>query len=79
MATSNTRLESTWISKENRPKLEPRGLVENAEFRCQVFASYLPEVKIGASTACGGQGPWMALNSNSPHDLVYPIVNASYK
>ncbi len=31
MAKSNTRLELTWIGKENRPKLEPRVLVEDAE------------------------------------------------
>jgi adenine-specific DNA-methyltransferase len=30
MAKSNTRLELTWIGKENRPKLEPRVLVEDA-------------------------------------------------
>lgn len=29
MAKSNTRLELTWIGKENRPKLEPRILVED--------------------------------------------------
>jgi adenine-specific DNA-methyltransferase len=28
MAKSNTRLELTWIGKENRPKLEPRVLIE---------------------------------------------------
>ena len=27
MAKSNTRLELTWIGKENRPKLEPRVLI----------------------------------------------------
>ena len=31
MAKGNTRLELTWIGKENRPKLEPRVLVEDAE------------------------------------------------
>lgn len=31
MAKSNTRLELTWIGKENRPKLEPRILVEDPE------------------------------------------------
>lgn len=31
MAKSNTRLELTWIGKENRPRLEPRVLVEDAE------------------------------------------------
>ena len=30
MAKSNTRLELTWIGKENRPKLEPRVLLEDA-------------------------------------------------
>ncbi len=30
MAKSNTRLELTWIGKENRPKLEPRILLEDA-------------------------------------------------
>lgn len=30
MAKSNTRLELTWIGKENRPKLEPRVLIEDA-------------------------------------------------
>lgn len=30
MAKTNTRLELTWIGKENRPKLEPRVLVEDA-------------------------------------------------
>ncbi|MFA4943863.1 MAG: site-specific DNA-methyltransferase [Lentisphaeria bacterium] len=30
MAKSNTRLELTWIGKENRPKLEPRILIEDA-------------------------------------------------
>ena len=29
MARSNTRLELTWIGKENRPKLEPRILIED--------------------------------------------------
>lgn len=29
MAKSNTRLELTWIGKENRPQLEPRILVED--------------------------------------------------
>lgn len=29
MARNNTRLELTWIGKENRPKLEPRILVED--------------------------------------------------
>ena len=29
MAKSNTRLELTWIGKENRPKLEPRVLIED--------------------------------------------------
>ena len=29
-ARSNTRLELTWIGKENRPKLEPRVLIEDA-------------------------------------------------
>ena len=27
----NQRLELTWIGKENRPKLEPRILLEDAE------------------------------------------------
>jgi len=31
MAKSNTRLELTWIGKENRRKLEPRVLLEEAE------------------------------------------------
>lgn len=31
MAKSNTRLELTWIGKENRPKLEPRILIEDQE------------------------------------------------
>ncbi|GMT46581.1 MAG: site-specific DNA-methyltransferase [bacterium] len=31
MAKKNTRLELTWIGKENRPKLEPRILIENPE------------------------------------------------
>lgn len=30
MAKSNTRLELTWIGKENRPKLEPRILIEDS-------------------------------------------------
>ena len=30
MAKSNTRLELTWIGKDNRPKLEPRVLIEDA-------------------------------------------------
>ena len=30
MAKSNARLELTWIGKENRPKLEPRVLIEDA-------------------------------------------------
>lgn len=30
MTKSNTRLELTWIGKENRPKLEPRVLIEDA-------------------------------------------------
>ncbi len=29
MAKTNTRLELTWIGKENRPKLEPRVLIED--------------------------------------------------
>ena len=29
MAKNNTRLELTWIGKENRPKLEPRILIED--------------------------------------------------
>jgi hypothetical protein len=31
MAKNNTRLELTWIGKENRPTLEPRILVEVPE------------------------------------------------
>ena len=31
MAKSNTRLELTWIGKENRPRLEPRILIEEPE------------------------------------------------
>lgn len=31
MAKNNTRLELTWIGKENRPKLEPRILIEDPE------------------------------------------------
>ncbi len=31
MAKNNTRLELTWIGKENRPQLEPRILVEEPE------------------------------------------------
>ena len=31
MAKSNARLELTWIGKENRPKLEPRVLLEDLE------------------------------------------------
>jgi adenine-specific DNA-methyltransferase len=31
MAKTNARLELTWIGKENRPKLEPRVLVEDAD------------------------------------------------
>jgi len=31
MAKQNTKLELTWIGKENRPKLEPRILIEDAE------------------------------------------------
>jgi adenine-specific DNA-methyltransferase len=30
MATNNTRLEVIWIGKENRPRLEPRSLLEDA-------------------------------------------------
>lgn len=30
MARNNTRLELTWIGKENRPRLEPRILLEHA-------------------------------------------------
>ena len=31
MARNKTRLELTWIGKENRPKLEPRILIEDPE------------------------------------------------
>src|SRR3972149_3773443 len=31
MANHKTKLELTWIGKENRPKLEPRILLENPE------------------------------------------------
>ena len=31
MAKSNTRLELIWIGKENRPRLEPRILIEESE------------------------------------------------
>jgi adenine-specific DNA-methyltransferase len=31
MAKTNTRLELTWIGKENRPKLEPRILIEDPD------------------------------------------------
>lgn len=31
MAKNNTRLELTWIGKENRPKLEPRVLIEDPD------------------------------------------------
>lgn len=31
MAKQKTKLELTWIGKENRPKLEPRVLIEDAE------------------------------------------------
>ena len=30
MANSKTKLELTWIGKENRPRLEPRILVEDS-------------------------------------------------
>jgi adenine-specific DNA-methyltransferase len=29
--TNKQKLELTWIGKENRPKLEPSGLLENLE------------------------------------------------
>jgi len=31
MANKKTKLELTWIGKENRPKLEPRILIEDSE------------------------------------------------
>ena len=31
MANKKTKLELTWIGKENRPKLEPRILIEDPE------------------------------------------------
>ncbi|SLM44221.1 hypothetical protein NSND_61654 [Nitrospira sp. ND1] len=31
MASNRTKLELTWIGKENRPKLEPRILLEDRE------------------------------------------------
>ena len=31
MAKKKTKLELTWIGKENRPKLEPRILIEDPE------------------------------------------------
>jgi adenine-specific DNA-methyltransferase len=31
MAKQKTKLELTWIGKENRPKLEPRVLMEDSE------------------------------------------------
>jgi adenine-specific DNA-methyltransferase len=31
MAKRKTKLELTWIGKENRPKLEPRILIEDPE------------------------------------------------
>jgi len=31
MAKTQTKLELTWIGKENRPKLEPRILIEDTE------------------------------------------------
>ncbi len=31
MAKTNTTLELTWIGKENRPRLEPRILIEEAD------------------------------------------------
>ncbi len=31
MAKKTTKLELTWIGKENRPKLEPRILIEDTE------------------------------------------------
>ena len=30
--TAKTKLELTWIGKENRPRLEPRILIEDVEF-----------------------------------------------
>ena len=31
MASNKQKLELTWIGKENRPRLEPRVLLEDAE------------------------------------------------
>ena len=31
MARKKTKLELTWIGKENRPKLEPRSLIKDPE------------------------------------------------
>jgi len=35
---AKTKLELTWIGKENRPKLEPRILLEDAEKSYHVYA-----------------------------------------
>ena len=45
MANRKTRLELTWIDKENRPKLEPRVLIED------------PDNSYHCVTSCSKQGP----------------------
>ena len=47
MAKSNTRLELTWIGKENRPQLEPRILVEDPE------KSYHAKFRVGKAEEDG--------------------------
>ena len=34
MAKNSTRLKCTWIGKENRPKLEPRVLIDGPDNYC---------------------------------------------
>jgi hypothetical protein len=44
MATKKQKLELTWIGKENRPKLEPRILLENPDKSYHLISANLQPV-----------------------------------
>lgn len=55
MPKSNTRLELTWIGKENRPKLEPRILVEEPEK--SYHAKFRREINRQGAKSAKGEEP----------------------
>jgi adenine-specific DNA-methyltransferase len=63
MAKSNTRLELTWIGKENRPQLEPRILVEDPE------KSYHAKFRVAEGEHEGSRGDAETRSGNTARNL----------